>query len=208
MADNLALSLYGLSASELRELILALCMEKKVKDAARCHIDVMRGASVSTTPTAKIASSHFIPYTLPAAAAETDPFGPLHLATPPTSQRHHLPSLLTSPLDPGKVTKTPSKTSAKNKKKLQEQQQNLSPIKVKRTTLYHTCANCNKRFRQQDNGVHACCYHPGQLVSSSTLDFADDWTRTSPRTKKYSCCGRGEKAVGCQFERHVAEASD
>ncbi|KAF3018571.1 hypothetical protein E8E14_012959 [Neopestalotiopsis sp. 37M] len=203
MSDNLALSLYGLSTSELRELILVLCMEKKAKDAAKSHIEVMRGASIPTTPIAKTAPSHFIVHTPLAAAPETDPFAPSPLATPPKPQRNPLPDLLTSPISPGRISKTNTATTTKRK-----QQKDISPIKVKRTPLYQTCANCNKRFRQQDNGIHACCHHPGQLVNSSKLDVAEDWTRTSPRTKKYSCCGRGEKSVGCQFERHVAEASD
>lgn len=49
MADNLALSLYGFSPVQLRELILVLCLDQKTKETATAHISVMRGVSSASS---------------------------------------------------------------------------------------------------------------------------------------------------------------
>lgn len=151
MASNIAISLYGLSASELRELILVLCMEKKAKDTVAAHIGVMRGASADSQYPATPISTHS------KVAVENDPFETPSSAASSLGERHPLPSFLMSPIQPGKVTKTPTKGS---KKKLD---QPLS-IKLKRTPLYHNCQHCHKAFKQQDNGVYACWHHPGKFL--------------------------------------------
>lgn len=160
MASNIATSLYGLSASELRELVLVLCMEKKAKDTVTAHIGVMRGASsTSQIPATPAPSPSQV-------AVENDPFKPLSQFRSPPGRRHPLPSILTSPIQPSKVTKTPTKGS---KKKLDQP----PSIKLIRTPLYQKCQHCHKAFRQQDNGVYACWHHPGKfLLPQATNLFA------------------------------------
>lgn len=152
MASNIATSLYGLSASELRELVLVLCMEKKAKDTVTAHIGVMHGASSTshspTTPTS----------TQPKAAIERDPFRTPSSAGSSPRGRHPLPDFLTSPIQPTKVAKTSTKAAAKKK------HDPPMPINLKRTPLYQDCKNCRVKFRQQDNGVYSCWHHPGKLL--------------------------------------------
>lgn len=73
MADNLAHSLYGLAANELRELILVLCLDPKTKEAATAHIEVMLGASApSNGPPAQPEAAQ----PLPAEVTVIDPSSP------------------------------------------------------------------------------------------------------------------------------------
>lgn len=217
MASNIATSLYGLSASELRELVLVLCMEKKAKDTVTAHIGVMRGASSNsqypTTPT----------QTQSKAAVERDPFKSPSSAGSSPGARHPLPGFLTSSIQPTKINKTSIKTASKKKQDLP------TPISVKRTPLYHDCKNCRTKFRQQDNGVYSCWHHPGKFLSpenthvdrsplsnlantlgtgqlvDTNIDSTDERSLRSSTRAKYSCCGSTEDSLGCRYGRHVAD---
>ncbi|KAK9415182.1 putative C2H2-type domain-containing protein [Seiridium unicorne] len=187
MADKFADKLYSLTAGELRELVLVLCMEKKAKGIAQAHMNIMR-PSLGLTATSTTTSSVGL-------RAQT-----------PTNTHLHLPSLTLSPESPsqhshldlpapttgaGRASKKPHKSTPRKPTK----------TVVKRTPLYHTCQNCHGRFRQQDNGFYACTYHTGQLVNTISDDH---WRRASPRIKKYACCGKDAKAAGCRQGKHVA----
>lgn len=75
MAENLALSLYGFSPVQLRELILVLCLDQKTKETATAHISVMRGVSSASSqlPAAQPLPAQPQPLAQPLPAAQPPP---------------------------------------------------------------------------------------------------------------------------------------
>lgn len=142
MADTFASSLYRLTTSELREVVFVLCMERKAKNAAIAHMNIMHSGP-NRTETTNSSTRTLTPTTPTRGSAPSRLF----------------PNLLPPATPAGKVSKSANKPTPKKQAK----------VAIKRTTLYHTCQKCHNRFRQQDNTIYACSYHPGLSTNSACV---------------------------------------
>ena len=69
----------------------------------------------------------------------------------------------------------------------------------------HTCKNCGNTYRERDNTLNSCQYHPGPLESASRADTIEDYSRFVCCNARFSNLPPVQMPPGCTIGKHISE---